>query len=116
MQNRRIWEVILIGTVFLIPPSLPAVMRQEWSAVSQGSWIALVYSFTFALVICHILWYRSVKKVGNVRTAIYSNLVPVFATLFGVLLLGERLTAAVGIGATCILGGIILTRIGQRRR
>ena len=60
-----------------------------------------------------MLWYRSVKKVGNLRTAVYSNLVPVFGTLFGVLLLGERLTAGLGMGAACILGGIVLTRVNR---
>ena len=104
-----------IGTVILIPLSLPAAMRQDWAAVSPQSWAGLCYSFLFALVISYVVWYRSVKAVGAVRTAIYSNLVPVFGTIFGVWLLGERLTAGLGFGAACIMGGIALTRLQGRR-
>ncbi len=105
---------VLVGTIFMIPASLPAVAAQDWGAVSPISWAGLAYSFVFALVICYVLWYRSVKKVGNVRTAVYSNLVPVFGTMFGVWLLGDRLTAGLWIGAACILGGIVLTRLDRR--
>jgi drug/metabolite transporter (DMT)-like permease len=106
----------LLGTIMLIPLALPSALRQEWSAVSPMSWAGLVYSFSFALVVCYIIWNRSVKKVGNVRTTVYSNLVPVLGTLFGVWLLGDRLTAGLWTGAACILTGIVLTRIDQRRR
>lgn len=104
-----------VGTLILIPLSLPAAARQDWAAVSPLSWAGLAYSLLFALVISYVIWYRSVKTIGAMRTAIYSNLVPVFGTLFGVWLLGERLTAGLGFGAACILGGIVLTRLQGRR-
>ncbi len=107
---------VTIGMVLMLPPAIPSLVAQEWKAVSFGAWLRLSYSCLFALVICYILWYRSVKKAGNIRTAVYSNLVPVFGTFFGVWLLDERLTGSVWIGAACILGAIILTRIDQRGR
>jgi drug/metabolite transporter (DMT)-like permease len=99
------------GTLLLIPPAIPPCLRQDWGAVSGPAWAGLTYSFVFALVVSYVIWYRSVKQVGNLRTAVYSNLVPVFGTLFGVWLLGERLTAGLGLGAACILAGIVLTRL-----
>jgi O-acetylserine/cysteine efflux transporter len=100
-----------IGALILIPVAVPQTLRQNWSAVSPVAWGGLIYSFLFALVISYVLWYRSVKRVGNLRTAVYSNLVPVVGTLFGVWLLGDRLTPWLGLGAACILTGIILTRL-----
>jgi drug/metabolite transporter (DMT)-like permease len=100
-----------IGTPMLIPPAIPQLLRQDWSAVSPLTWAGIAYSFLFALVLSYVVWYRSVKKVGNLRTAVYSNLVPVFGTLFGVWLLGDRLTAGLGAGAACVLAGIVLTRL-----
>ena len=99
------------GTLLLIPPAIPACLRQDWRSVSGLTWAGLAYSFLFALVVSYVIWYRSVKQVGNLKTAVYSNLVPVFGTLFGVWLLDERLTAGLGLGASCILAGIILTRL-----
>jgi len=95
----------------MIPPALPDLARQDWGAVSPLTWAGAAYSFIFALVISYIFWYRSVKEVGNLRTAVYSNLVPVFGTLFGVWILGERLTSGVAFGGACILTGILLTRL-----
>jgi drug/metabolite transporter (DMT)-like permease len=111
----RVTAVTLsIGTLFLIPVSLPSAFRQDWSGVGALAWAGIGYSFFFALVVSYVVWYRSVKTVGAVRTSVYSNLVPVFGTLFGVWLLGERLTAGLAAGAACILAGIVLTRVGPR--
>jgi drug/metabolite transporter (DMT)-like permease len=98
------------GTALLVPIALPSAVRQDWRSVSGLTWAGLLYSFLFALVVSYLIWYRSVKRVGNLRTAVYSNLVPVFGTMFGVILLHERLTPGLGVGASCILAGILLTR------
>jgi drug/metabolite transporter (DMT)-like permease len=99
----------------MVPAAVPDLISQDWGSVSVGAWAALCYSFIFALVVSYVIWYRSVKQVGNVRTAIYSNLVPVFGALCGVLLLGEKVTPGLGLGGACILGGIALTRLQQTR-
>jgi drug/metabolite transporter (DMT)-like permease len=101
------------GVAAMIPFCGPSVARQDWSAVTPGGWAATVYSFLFALVVAYLLWYRSVHKVGNVRTAVYSNLVPVTGTFAGWLFLGETLYPALGVGATAIFLGIALTRSGR---
>ncbi len=98
-----------LGALMMLPPSVPSLMRQDWAAVSVLAWSCLAYSFLFALVICYVLWYRSVRRVGSFRTSIYSNLVPVLGTLFGVWLLGERLTPLVILGGVLVLAGILLT-------
>jgi drug/metabolite transporter (DMT)-like permease len=108
-----------IGTLFMIPAAIPDLAAQRWDAVSARTWIGLVYSLVFALVVSYVIWYRSVKEVGSLRTAVYSNMVPVFGALSGFFLLGERVTAGLGIGGACILGGIVLTRLqgnGEPRR
>ena len=98
------------GSLAMIPFCVPSMARQEWGYVKPAVWAATLYSFLFAIVIAYILWYRSVHKVGNVRTAVYSNLVPVTGTLAGCMFLGERLYPALAIGAAAIFAGIALTR------
>ena len=113
----RVTAVTLaIGTLFLVPPALPDVVRQDWRSVSGLAWAGLVYSFVFALVVSYVIWYRSVKQVGNVRTAIYSNLVPLVGILFGVWLLDDRISTGIGAGAACIVTGVILTRLAPAQR
>lgn len=98
------------GFLALAPLCVPSLLTQEWRRVSPMVWASTLYSCFFALVLAYILWYRSVHKVGNVRTAVYSNLVPVTGTLAGWLFLGERLYPTLILGAAAIFGGILLTR------
>lgn len=98
------------GALALLPFCAGSVRAQNWGRISLAGWGAIGYSFVFALVIAYLLWYRSVREVGNVRTSIYSNLVPVTGTLSGWLFLGERLYPALGLGAGAIFAGIALTK------
>jgi len=99
------------GTLALLPICLPEVGRQQWGDVGAVGWGSTAFSFVFALVVAYVLWYRSVRKVGNLRTAIYSNLTPVTGTLSGWLFLREPLYPALGFGAALIFTGIALTRL-----
>lgn len=101
------------GFVGMLPFCVPAMVRQDWKSLGPGVWAATAYSFLFALVLSYILWYRSVHAVGNIRTAVYSNLVPVTGTLAGWALLGERLYPTLGLGSAAIFAGIALTRVGR---
>jgi len=65
-------------------------------------------------VLGYLIWYNSVKKVGNAKTAIYSNLTPVFTALFAALILGESFRPRQLFGAAVILTGVYLTRSGYR--
>jgi drug/metabolite transporter (DMT)-like permease len=94
----------------MLPLCLPAVLRQDWKQVTAADWLIAVLSSLLALVLAYLLWYRSVKRVGNVRTAVYSNLVPVSGTFAGWLILEERLSPLLALGAAAIFAGIALTR------
>jgi len=98
------------GTLAMLPFCLPAVLRQDWKQVTPTDWLIAVLSSLLALVLAYLLWYRSVKRVGNVRTAVYSNLVPVSGTFAGWLILEERLSPLLALGAAAIFAGIALTR------
>lgn len=98
------------GTLFLIPLCVPALGSQDWTRVGLVGASATLYGIFFPLVIAYVLWYRSVREVGSLRTAVYANLVPVAGALAGWVLLGERLYPALGLGAAAIFAGIALTR------
>jgi drug/metabolite transporter (DMT)-like permease len=65
--------------------------------------------------IAYLLWYRGLQRLGNSRTAIYQNLVPVAALLTAWLWLDEVPSVLQLGGAAVILGGISLARWGGRR-
>lgn len=76
----------------------------------------MVYSGLLSLALAYLLWYRGVQVLGNNRTAIYSNLVPVMALLTAWLWLGEVPTALQLGGAAIILAGLTTARFAQSSR
>jgi drug/metabolite transporter (DMT)-like permease len=63
----------------------------------------------------YALWYAALRGLTSTQAAVVQLSVPLLAAFGGVLLLGESLTARLGMSGLAILGGIAVT-IGARRR
>lgn len=103
-----------IGSALYAPLGVPTLLGLEWSAVSGWAWLLLVYSAVFALVVAYLIWYTAVQRVGNTRTSIYSNVVPLVAMAVAAVALGEPITARKIAGAAGILAGVVFTRLELR--
>jgi drug/metabolite transporter (DMT)-like permease len=99
-----------IGTPFLVALGAPALWSTDWAGTPTWVWGAVVYAGVFSVAVAYLLWYRGVQQLGNSRTAVYSNLVPVVALLTAWLWLGEIPTLLQAGGAGIILSGIYLAR------
>ena len=102
------------GTLFYLPLAAKEIAALDWSSLSARSWAALIFSAIFAIAMSYVFWYSSVKRVGNTKTGIYSNITPVLTVFFAQLFLGERIGLAKVIGALVIILGFYLTRFGYR--
>jgi drug/metabolite transporter (DMT)-like permease len=105
---------------FLFALSLPAALinlpwayhehvsglRFEPSAMSFG---AVAYAGLFTSIVAYICWSKGVESLGPGRAGVFLHLIPLFNTVLGTSLLGERpeLHHAVGLGL--ILTGVALT-------
>lgn len=105
---------LAVGTVFYLPFAASEIVRVQWSEISFQTWAVLIYSALFAIAICYVIWYASVKRVGNSKTAVYGYLSPIFTIIFAYLLISERITLLQIGGALIIFGGVYLTRSGYR--
>ena len=106
------WTVA-VGTPVLVALGAPDVARTDLPGVSAGAWAGVVYSGLFSIGVAYLLWYRGVRDLGNNRTAVYSNLVPVVALLAAWVWLGEVPGGLQITGAGVILVGLTLTRLAQ---
>jgi drug/metabolite transporter (DMT)-like permease len=102
------------GTVGLVAVSTPALLAQDWGAVSAAAWGGLAFSGALSIALAYILWYYGIRHLGSSRTAVYSNTVPVVALLVAWLTLGEVPTWVQAAGTAMILGGIALARVRRR--
>jgi drug/metabolite transporter (DMT)-like permease len=98
------------GTVVLVLAGLPGMLRQEWGAVSGAAWGGLVFSGALSIALAYLIWYRGVERIGNTRTAIFSNLTPIVALFAGALLLGEPLGLVPLLGVALTLAGVMVVR------
>ena len=103
------------GAVGLGIVSVPSLLKQDFSAVSLSGWGGLLYSGIFAIVIGYYVWNNGVQKLGAARTAIYSNLSPIVAMIFGVIILQEHISLPQLTGAALIVTGLYVTRSSKSK-
>ncbi len=87
--------------------ALAAPTALAWPAQMPGlrSWAALLVLGVLCSGVAYILYFRLITGLGPARAVTVTFLVPVFAVLYGVLLLGEALTLwMLGCGAVVVLG------------
>ncbi len=92
-----------IATAAPTLPTLPALF-----------WVIVVGSGLLAVSFAYIVWYKGLQKLGATRTAVYSNLVPVLASVISYFFLGEQLSWQFWTGMALVLAGVSLTRFGGR--
>ena len=102
-----------IGTIVLVTISTPALLAQDWSAVSTVAWAGLAFSGALSIALAYIIWYYGVRHLGSSRTAVYSNTVPLVALLVAWATLGETPTWTQLVGAGAIVGGVLLSKLGS---
>jgi len=105
---------LAIGTFFYLPFSLNDMVHIPWKEVSLQGWSGLFYSSLFSIAAAYVIWYASVRRIGNSKTAVYGYIIPVFAVLTAYIFLGERISPIQAAGALIILGGVYLARSGYR--
>jgi drug/metabolite transporter (DMT)-like permease len=98
------------GMVPLLAVAAPAMLATSWTSLPPLAWASLTDSGIFALVIAYLFWYNGVRVLGPTRTAMYSNLQPVFALVVAWLALGETITVWQIAGTVSIITGLVLTR------
>ncbi len=103
---------IFAGSPLLVLMGVPDLTRTELSTVPPAAWVGVVYAGVLAIGVAYLLWYRGVERLGNTRTAVYSNLVPVFALSTAWVWLGEVPSGLQLLGAAVILLGLRAARRG----
>lgn len=102
-----------VGTPLLVLLGAPSLLRTDFSALPIGTWLGIAYSGLMAIGLAYLLWYRGVQRLGNSRTAVYSNLVPVAALITAWIWIGEVPTPRQVAGAAVILAGLSVARLAQ---
>lgn len=98
----------LFGTAMLATVALPDLRGLERQALTPAVLAAVAYLGILGTGVAFVWYYRAVQALGPSRTVIFNNLVPVFGAVFGVLLLGEPMTASMLVGGAVAVTGVMI--------
>lgn len=97
--------------------SLPLVAAEamlgklQWPTMT--GWTVVVLVTLLPSFLAQIFFMRGVELIGPGRAGVFVNLVPVFASILAVLLLGESFEAYHAVALVCVLGGIWISEKGK---
>ncbi|MFN3673869.1 MAG: DMT family transporter [Bosea sp. (in: a-proteobacteria)] len=78
-------------------------------------WLILLYVAIGPSILSQLFFMRAVELIGPGRAGVFVNLVPVFAPILAVLILGETLALYHGVALLLVLGGIFIAeRLAKR--
>lgn len=100
---------LLLGLPVLLLAGAPQLLRMSWATVPAAAWGAVAFSSVFAVALSYVIWYRSVRAVGGVRTAALGNLIPVVALVTARVVLDEPLGPLQIVGGAVVLLGVWLS-------
>ena len=109
VSPKRISALInLWGLALVTPLGLWQALSFDFGAVAAGSWWLLLFYSIAASMVTVWLWMTGLKHVPASSAGIFTVLLPVSAALVGVLLLGERFSAAQAGAFGLALAGVVL--------
>lgn len=114
MRNVSVFEVslgqLMVTVLLAIPLAAPSLAQVHFAVSSIAAVIALGAGGTG---VAYLLYYYVMNRLGAVRAAGVTLLVPVTAVFWGVLLLHETLSLPIVTGMAVILVGIVLTNLRE---
>jgi len=115
MSPKRISSVInLWGFILMTPLGLYAMQGFDFTAVTPGMWMLLVFYGLAASVWTVWLWMTGLKSVPAAQAGVFTVMLPVSAAVVGVVVLGESLTGIQLIAFAVSLAGILLATVPGR--
>ena len=105
---------LIVNTIIFFLISLSDIVSTDWLALPLQGWISTFFSGVFAIAAGNFLWIWGVTVIGSTKAAMFNNIAPIIAIVFGYILLGENFGLIQGLGAVIAFGGLYLTRTKTR--
>lgn len=97
--------VVILVNVFVLVPLVSAIYYPEYG-LTRVSWLSFAAAGLLGTLLGRAFMYSSIQRIGASRTAPIVASQALIATVFGVVFLGESLTAAHGVGVVLIVIGV----------
>jgi drug/metabolite transporter (DMT)-like permease len=109
----------VFGALLVLPIAIHSAIAigplANWSAISAAAWIGLLYMALFSSVLAYLFYFWLLRYLEVTQLMSFSYLLPVTATVLGILFLGERGTLAELFGGALALSGVYWIESGRNR-
>lgn len=89
------------------------VREGDWRAVSWHGWAAIFYMALFGSAVAYLSYFWLLRYLEASQLAAFTYLLPVLATILGILTLGEKGSWAQALGGGLALGGVYWIESGR---
>lgn len=94
--------------------ALPALWLWPTSNPGTTAWLAILALGVFCTGVAFVLYFRLIEQAGPARAIAVTFLIPVFALIYGALVLGETITPLmIGCGVVILVGTALSTGLVQ---
>jgi drug/metabolite transporter (DMT)-like permease len=105
---------LTVSAVLVLPLSL-MMGEAGVTAPTPAVLLAMAYQTVIVAFASYLAWFWLLTRYLANRLMVFSFLTPLFGVAFGVLLLGERMSALFGLAALLVVAGIVLVNVPARR-
>jgi drug/metabolite transporter (DMT)-like permease len=110
LKHAGIYAIATGCQLFSIPVLLPfTIIAWPEQPPSFLAWLYIISLGIFSTGIAFVIYFHLVKTIGATKSSLVTYLVPLFAIIWGVLLLDEPITLQIVLGGTVILFGVSMT-------
>ena len=108
-QLSLLQTIISAGLVFLLPAYLIELSLGYRANIHLPFILTLTYVVLFPGLASFILWIKGISIIGSNRAGIFLHLIPIFSTIFAIIIFKEKFMLYHLIGAILIISWIILS-------
>ncbi len=105
------------GALIVLPLAVRQALAlgsaQNWLTVPWSAWASLLYMAIFSSAVAYILYYWLLRYLEASQLAAFSYLLPVLATILGIVWLGEKGSWGQVLGGALALGGVYWIESGR---
>lgn len=117
MSPRRISAVVNLWSLVLTTPfGIYAALHFDFSVVTSGTWVLVVFYGLAASVWTVWLWMTGLQGVPASRAGVFMVMMPISAAVVGVLVLGETLGKTEFMAFGLALAGLLMASLPMHRK
>ena len=103
--------VIIFGLIFLTPIYIIELLLGNYIILDKPFFLTLAYVVIFPGLLSFLFWIKGISVIGANRSGIFLHLMPIFGSLFAIIIFKEKIMFYHLIGAMFIILGIRISNL-----